>query len=698
MKTKFFYGMAALATLGLSACSSEDLGTTDPGKAEVDQTQFVTIQISSPRDATRADYEHGVPNESNVESLDFLFYDVNGNPTAARQRFSKTDGTWNNAASDTEFEDGNVTRIWTNIVPVQLTQGQNLPAQVVCLVNTTVDRAVEIANMTLDELRNAEAPIFSRANNQFLMSNSVYFGTNVLTGAANQRLCATPINAAQLFPTRDAAQAELEKIKNDPDGANALLVDIYVERLAAKVGLTMAPAAIQPYNLKDSEGNDVVLNYVPEYWFVNATSNSGYITKRYGVSESVTTTDGEGNTVVTTTINMKPSFDQIDVKFEGTGMEGGQSATGWNFANNHRSFWACSPSYYTATYPMVSDEVNDLEDNTTEKEYAETYYSYNDIKNSTKIGVESIAVPYNAADGFVTGISADNAATTGFIYTRETTASIGQINGHKNPAAVIASAVVVGHYQVGTETTPHDFYVDRNDGDKGVYYADFAAAKAALAARQGAIFKAVTTGEGEAATTTYEPLTETDITTTYADNFTVEHPKAAVRALLANKNLAGRLVTLQMTSLPTTALYIFDVTTSTYVAITDGETGNMATANKNLCGAGYFDMFKNGIAFYSVPIRHLGFGVNVAADKPLYTGDAGKPIKYNWKNMRLGDLGVVRNHVYNLTITSIGQGLGTGVRDENQPIVPPVDVTESYIAMRLNILAWNIANSWSVDL
>ena len=38
--------------------------------------------------------------------------------------------------------------------------------------------------------------------------------------------------------------------------------------------------------------------------------------------------------------------------------------------------------------------------------------------------------------------------------------------------------------------------------------------------------------------------------------------------------------------------------------------------------------------------------------------------------MRVGDLGIVRNHVYSITVNSIS-GLGTGVRSLDQPIVPP---------------------------
>ena len=65
--------------------------------------------------------------------------------------------------------------------------------------------------------------------------------------------------------------------------------------------------------------------------------------------------------------------------------------------------------------------------------------------------------------------------------------------------------------------------------------------------------------------------------------------------------------------------------------------------------------------------------------------------------MSVGELGIVRNHSYDLTISSI-KGLANGLRSRNQPIVPAKDSFNQYVAMRLNILSWNVVNSWSVNL
>lgn len=658
-KTKFLYGALGLLALGMTACSS-DAPVMENGKVESDATRFLSVQISSPLEGTRA-FDQGTTNESKVTSLNFLFYDVNGNPTSTPQAFTKDN--LDSEFKDGPYEDGNVTRIWTSVVPVNLVQGQNLPAQVVCLVNAVQGNVDLIKNLTLDELRE-EAREYYNNGEAFLMTNSVYFGQNVLTGQANQRLCATPINAnSQLFETAKKAEDAITAgtAAGATDLQKAALVNIYVERLAAKVGLTMASTAVKTVSLVNGAGGaDVTLTFTPEYWFMNAVSNQNYITKRYGVM------DGDK-------IEKKPTYEQIVNAFTGSPMAGT-----WNDPTNHRSYWGCSPSYYDAEYPLVSDQVDDLgaadrTDGYVKGDYSNKYYSYNEVKaqatGTTKIANQAIA----ATDGAFS-LTNTGAAATGYIYTRETTTSINTIrNAAGNPAAAVASAVLVGSYKVGDAAAASTFYVDANNnntynstshaGTQGTYYADEAAAKTALTKRQFIVF---TDDKGT--------------TAAGANIFTVKHPDYTVRQKLANPNIAGRLVTLQMETVPETAVYYFDGTG--YVPVTPT---NLADVNAQLVSVGYMNMYYNGLAFYNVPIRHLGFRATSYADG-----------KYDWKNMLLGELGLVRNHVYSITIDNI-YGIGTGLRDDDQPIVPAKDEVNQYVAMRLNILAWNIANNWHVD-
>lgn len=653
MKTfKLFAGAAALLAMGtLASCSSDEPIKNGDDVAKADETRYLTVQLTSPLEGSRA-FEDGTTNESHVKRLDFIFYDVNGNPTANPQSFAETDLNADDFANG-PFEGGNVTRIWTSVVPVELVQGQNLPSQVVCLVNAAADAINTLKTKTLSELRDeVRSYCTSYTGTEFLMSNSVYFGQDVLTGQANQRLCATPINAnTQLFKSEKEAKDAITNASGE-NASQAALVNIYVERLAAKVGFSMASTAVQGYTLKngDAEG-DVTLTFVPQYWAMNATAKQTYVTKRYGLAND----DGS--------VNFKPTFDEINnvIKWN------------WNDAANHRSYWACSPSYYKNEYPLVSDQVNDLEGRTTEGDesnkdsnYAVKYYSYNEVKAQSEVANLSKQAIAATNGAFTTGNTGD--AATGFIYPHETTVTISKINDveNGNPAAAVAAAVLVGQYKVGEADAFSTFYVDRNTGTNGTFYGVEANAIKALYNRQFIVF-ADNNGQ----------------TPVSVDNFTIEHPKAAVRAHLANQNIAGRLVTLQLKAVPAPAAYYFNIESNTYEAITEA---NLNKVNAQLVSVGYMDMFNNGMAFFSIPIRHLAWNDNYL-----------KEGQYDWANMGIGALGLVRNHVYSLTVNKV-EGLGTGLRDPEQPIIPAKDAVNQYIAMRLNILAWNVVNSWNVDL
>ena len=676
MKTsKFFLGALAALSLGtLASCSSDDLVVDNP-VAENDETRFISIQISAPSGTTSRAFENGSSNESYIDRLDFFFYDVNGNPTSSPVNMDinqiKEDVREGNAFFPDANETGNnVTRIFTTVVPANLTQGQNLPSQVICIVNGQGDNMTELKTKTLDELVELERD-YVRTGNYFRMSNSVYYGQNILTGQANQRLCATPINAnTQLFGTREEALTAVKNSQDDDVNNDGALVDIYVERLAAKVGLQMAANVVQDYTLANAEGGEVTLTFVPQYWAMNATDKTVYLTKRYGVENE----DGS--------INATPNYTQIN-----QALTNGSTTPWWNDPTNFRSYWGTSPSYFDNEYPDVSDDVNDLNGYT--HDYSVRYRTYNEIATQAArtdadagiggIGKQALAISEN---GFTLGTGnatlGETAVTTstGYIYAFETTASRYRINdvAKNNSAAVVASAVVVGKYSVnGVPVAANSaFYIDRNAGTNGTYYANADLVKAQLAGRQRIVF---TNQDGTGR------LQATD------SRFVIKHPDLAVREIAGTK-LAGRLVTLQLgDNLAGTPIYFFHLNedgTGRYEQVT---TDNLDEVNAQLLGVGYMDMFNEGLGFYSVPIRHLNWNDN------FYNATTG----YDWANMPSGALGVVRNHVYNITVNGIS-GLATALRSPEQPIVPAKDEANQYIAARLNVLAWNVVNSWSVNL
>lgn len=90
-----------------------------------------------------------------------------------------------------------------------------------------------------------------------------------------------------------------------------------------------------------------------------------------------------------------------------------------------------------------------------------------------------------------------------------------------------------------------------------------------------------------------------------------------------------------------------------------------AAANDQLKGLGSAKVWKDGYTYYYFDINHFG-----------------------------NKIGVVRNHIYDATITSLA-GLGTPVYDPEEIIYPekPEDSDDSFIAARINILSWRVVNS-----
>ena len=90
-----------------------------------------------------------------------------------------------------------------------------------------------------------------------------------------------------------------------------------------------------------------------------------------------------------------------------------------------------------------------------------------------------------------------------------------------------------------------------------------------------------------------------------------------------------------------------------------------AAANEQLKKLGSAKVWKNGYTYYYFDINHFG-----------------------------NKIGVVRNHIYDATITKLA-GLGTPVYDPEEVIYPekPDESDDTFIAARINILSWRVVNS-----
>lgn len=632
---KHLLAMAAMLLFAASCSSDEPVDPVNP-VVDKDQTRYLSVAISSPA-GTRVGngFNDGSEAESKIDNIVFVFYDINGNYLSHTPNITDGKQDWEGTNTNS------VERIWKRVVAVNLVQGQNIPAYVLALVNAT-DLSIAYEQKSLNEVRDIDIEASLNKNGTFPMTNSVYYAVDPFMGGDKVKIAATPIQNKTLFTSETDAQTALETPNSDG------ILEIFVERFAARISLTLNDDDIQDYTkLKSSANNNTVtLKFVPEYWRPNAVDYKSFIIKKFALP----LTNGTGYNPAIATYN------EVDALFP----TGNSLHDVWNDETNHRSYWACSPSFYTNTYPNVSDDVNDLENADQADKYLLKYFSYKEIKT----GVNNI---------FDKGVKYNNAATNGdqgVFYTRESTTHLSAINNIKdgNPAASVASVVLVGHYLVDNETAAHTFYINN-----GIYYADETAAKNKFINDQNLLYTGNTTGADKV---------------TDANLFVIEHPKAAVRGETA---VAGRFVTLQLKEAPTTPIYYRSG--NEYYQVTDT---NINDVNRMLWRAVHMmEMYYNGLAFFNIPIRHLGYPANDEAAKAAnLIDDAGQ---YQWKNMRRGDFGVVRNHAYSIKISGI-TGLATGLRSDEQPIVPPKDAANYYVAARLNVLAWQVVPQQEVGL
>ena len=216
MKTnKLFLGL--LATGMLFSCTNDDEGVLDNPVSGKVNTSYIAVNVNSAYDVTRANgYENGTDDEQAVKSVHFFFFD---NAGSAFNVGNEIGGTGTNYIVKTGLNDvadnpDNVETITNAVLTINSNKGTN-PAKVVAVVNWDYSGAsLKLADLKSTLVTEAEA---ADVTSGFLMSNSVYMsGTTVMD--------ATPITAANIFT-------------NDVD-ATSSPVDIYVERLAAKVKLT----------------------------------------------------------------------------------------------------------------------------------------------------------------------------------------------------------------------------------------------------------------------------------------------------------------------------------------------------------------------------------------------------------------------------------------------------------------------------
>lgn len=230
MKTKFFF--AAMAAIAIIGCNKEVAET--PAIAD-GEAAFLKVNLKAAGSITRADAEpgsfvYGEDNENVVGSILFFFFDENG----AAYKVQGADNYVGDyiVAEDPGMSAGDVPNVEeiSNAILVIKKSKVAPPTQMVALVNAPESFR---KSMSLSQLE-AEIVKAYATEEGFIMSNSVY-----MDEANGLKVVTAPIAAENIFTTTDKDVTALEPGEVIADASGITPVDIYVERVAAKVEVSL---------------------------------------------------------------------------------------------------------------------------------------------------------------------------------------------------------------------------------------------------------------------------------------------------------------------------------------------------------------------------------------------------------------------------------------------------------------------------
>ena len=307
MKKKYLMGGGILTLLLLGSCSEENgLNPGNGGNELPDGQTYLTVRIIDAGANTRAsggnpEFEDGTDAEHNVEDASFFFYD-------AGEAYAAEASVWDGGDADGTAND-HIEFNGNTVIVLHGQEKNNFPKYMVTVLNVPDGYK---PGSTLDAmLATLSGGIYQgNGSNNFIMSTTSYARNN------------TPY-----FVTELTADNFHKEPMTDADAP----VDVYVERLAAKVtldvndqignkttnGLYKLNVTVAGDDNDDAEdgttGADIYVKLLG--WGLNATAKNSYMMK-----------------------NINESW-----KSEATGL-----GFSWNDASNFRSYWGMSYNYNDA--------------------------------------------------------------------------------------------------------------------------------------------------------------------------------------------------------------------------------------------------------------------------------------------------------------------------------------------------------------
>lgn len=704
MRKNYLCGALALGLL-FTGCSSDDIQGPDGTKvSDVDRTFYVNMAIHADNPMSRAaedngtpdltDFDNGTTQENKVNNAYFVFYDEDGLVVGDLVPVSLTSPT------STPDPGGTVSEYYKSTVPVSVRKGEKNPTGVICYINPISPSSLQTTLANIQTVTRERVTTSIGGQTYFGMSNSVYYLNNTATAPR----ITVPIAEGQLFKTEKEAQ----------DAADGdLVVDIYVERYATKLQFTPqgededGNSLNKPYTTSSliytTEGatptaNPVVLEFEPQYWALNARANKSYVIKsfRREASGGEIMADNYSYALLNYRINVANPLTTFNYGDDTLGATlSTDDSWQWNKNTYHRSYWGMSPAYFQKEYPEVASDVNAVDMPN------QDYLTYAEL--STK------------------GYDLTGTAALQPKYFMETTVGSAALNS-ANPAAAIASVIYVGQYKMTvngtavegnpnfytylkgnvtvdgkTEQHPYVYFDDDDNGESVVEGGESMLKR--FCAQSTILFTKDASGE-------YQELGlddyETFIQALEVAEISDDVKKAVDGDVSTALKLQANARSLQFKSAEAAeGIYIADG--NGYKSIVADDTENPANSQIKISVAnailmqqvGYAYYYSAGKGYFNIPVRHFGW-YRTGNDNNKTNAD-GTPVRMNWRLVRVGDFGMVRNHSYNVVVNKI-TGLASGINGDTTPIVPPATTEDYYVAYKVNILKWAVVPTQEVNL
>lgn len=583
------YIFIALAVFGLTACAKDDIGGGNgpSHNGEVEES-YIAISLAA-SEGTRADgddgYLDGTEIERKVASAHFFFFkDGVAFPVNVTDGAVTAPGGGVNylAAALNPGPDGgsapNVSDIKNVVLLLKSYKGE-YPNQIVAVLNWSPDPSTAYDLADLEAAVNLHGP--ADDSEYFVMSNSVYL-------AGNNVMKATPLTVDKIHKT------EIE--------ANGDPVQIYVERVAAKVTVTTTDGETK-FQLGDSVMVDSVETPVYAHllgWELHLENTKSYLLKKI---DSSWTDDALGFV--------------------------------WNNSPYYRCYWATS-----LPAPSGEDE-------------------------SFKMFYSTSPLPAGFANGYGHAIGNNNNILNG----QFTPGSYSYIGENTNPRYTDTN----GNFLNPCTKVILKAKLGKEDGTAleivkwmGQQYIGEANLRTAIANTLAYTLYARTVDGGNIVYTSIKP----------EDLECVAGGNGAHASIIDDNNSY-----VQLSDLGETKNW-YKLVNGAYEPVAadiNVDANSLNATNKYLAtNVEPSVLYYSGETFYYIDIKHLGNGT-------------GKP----------GDYGIVRNHIYNVVVNSIG-GFGSptyvGTNDIIEPEYPedPED-QESFVSAQVNILAWRLVNQ-TVDI